>query len=73
MTRVTATSNYDAILKLGEFVVASYVAIIAMFLVHLLLLALAELNPITYLKKAMPALTFAFTSPLQCRDLAIKY
>lgn len=62
MTRVTATSNYDAILKLGEFVVASYVAIIAMFLVHLLLLALAKLNPITYLKKAMPALTFAFTS-----------
>src|SRR5690606_9867175 len=56
------TSNYDAILKLGEFVVASYVAIIAMFLVHLLLLALAKLNPITYLKKAMPALTFAFTS-----------
>src|SRR5690606_661382 len=52
MTRVTATSNYDAILKLGEFVVASYVAIIAMFLVHLLLLALAKLNPITYLKKA---------------------
>ena len=62
MTRVTATSNYDAILKLGEFVVASYVAIIAMFFVHLLLLALAKLNPITYLKKAMPALTFAFTS-----------
>ncbi|HEY4554079.1 MAG TPA: L-cystine transporter [Bacillaceae bacterium] len=62
MTKVTATSDYSAIAKLGKFVVASYVALIAMFIVHLVLLALAKQNPVTYLKKAMPALTFAFTS-----------
>lgn len=62
MTKMTATSDYDAIVKLGKFVIASYVAIIAMFLVHLLLLSLAKLNPITYVKKALPTLTFAFTS-----------
>lgn len=62
ITKVTATSDYGAIAKLGKFVVASYVALIAMFLVHLALLALARQNPITYVKKAMPVLTFAFTS-----------
>lgn len=62
MTRVTATSDYDSILKLGEFVLASYVALIIMFIIHLLLIALAGLNPLVYVKKALPTLTFAFTS-----------
>lgn len=62
MTRVTATTDYEGIWKLGEFVIASYVALIVMFLIHLLLLAGARLNPITYIRKAIPVLTFAFTS-----------
>jgi len=62
ITRVTATSDYEAIAKLGKFVVASYIALIVMFLVHLLLLSSAKLNPLRYVKKAFPTLTFAFTS-----------
>ncbi|MBM6617724.1 L-cystine transporter [Bacillus suaedaesalsae] len=62
MTKVTATSNYEAIAKLGKFVIASYVALGIMFLIHLLLLSFAGLNPITYVKKVLPVLTFAFTS-----------
>ncbi|MBG9790238.1 L-cystine transporter [Brevibacillus laterosporus] len=62
MTKVTATSDYLAILKLGKFVLASYVAILIMFVVHLILLAITGLNPISYLKKTFSVLTFAFTS-----------
>lgn len=62
MTKMTATSDYGAIVKLGKFVIASYVAIIVMFLVHLLLISLVKLSPVTYMKKAFPTLTFAFTS-----------
>nr|WP_263323646.1 L-cystine transporter [Neobacillus sp. Marseille-Q6967] len=62
ITRVAATSNYDAIVKLGKFVIASYVALILMFIVHLLLLSFVKLNPFNYVKKALPTLTFAFTS-----------
>lgn len=62
MVKVAATSNYAAILNLGKFVIASYVALIAMFIVQLLFIAFARLNPITFVKKGMPALTFAFTS-----------
>ncbi|MGG4455648.1 L-cystine transporter [Brevibacillus porteri] len=62
MIRVAATSDYNAIWQLGKFVVASYVAMIIMFIIHLLLLTFAGLNPITYVKKSFPVLTFAFTS-----------
>lgn len=62
MIRVAATSDYNAIWQLGKFVVASYVAMIIMFIIHLLLLTFAGLNPVTYVKKAFPVLTFAFTS-----------
>ncbi|WP_019155403.1 L-cystine transporter [Robertmurraya massiliosenegalensis] len=62
MTKVAATSDYAAIMNLGKFVIASYVALIAMFLVHLLMISVAKLSPVTFVKKALPALTFAFTS-----------
>jgi uncharacterized protein len=62
ITKVTATSDYGAIAKLGKFVIASYVALIIMFIVHLLLLSLAKLSPVRYVKKGLPTLTFAFTS-----------
>jgi len=62
ITRVMATYDYGAIVKLGKFVIASYVALIVMFIVHLLLLSFAKLNPARYVKKALPTLTFAFTS-----------
>ncbi|MFB7138523.1 L-cystine transporter [Gottfriedia sp. NPDC056225] len=62
ITKVAATSDYDAIVKLGKFVIASYVALIVMFIVHLLLLSFAKLSPVRYVKKALPTLSFAFTS-----------
>ena len=62
IANVTATSDYAAILDLGKFIIFSYVAIIAMFLVHLLILAGNRVNPMTYLKKAFPVLSFAFVS-----------
>ncbi|KKK38874.1 sodium:dicarboxylate symporter [Mesobacillus campisalis] len=62
IAKVAATSNYEAIVALGKFVIASYVALILMFIVHLVLLAMAGLNPVQYVKKGFPALLFAFTS-----------
>ena len=51
MAKTVAGSDINAILKLGNFVLASYVALIVMFIIHLLLIALSGLNPIQYLKK----------------------
>ncbi|WP_141604501.1 L-cystine transporter [Terrilactibacillus laevilacticus] len=62
ITKVAATSDYAAIAKLGKFVIASYVALILVFIVHLLLVSFAKLSPVSYVKKSLPTLTFAFTS-----------
>jgi len=62
MTKVVSTSNFSEILRLLEFVLASYVALIIMFIVHLIILAIFKLSPRIYLKKSAPVLTFAFTS-----------
>lgn len=62
MTKVTATSDLGAILNLGKFVVASYLALLVMFGIHLLIISLIGLNPFTYAKKIVPVLIFAFTS-----------
>ena len=60
--KMAATSKWEDILNLGSFIVASYIAIILMFIVHGVLLGLSGINPITYFKKALPTLSFAFTS-----------
>jgi len=62
MARTVATSDFGAIYNLGKFVVASYAALFIVLLVHLLILTLSGLNPITYLKKSAETLLFAFTS-----------
>lgn len=62
MTKVVANSNYHDILKLGTFVVASYLGLGLMFLVHALLLSVNGINPLRYFRKVWPVITFAFTS-----------
>ncbi|GIO51950.1 L-cystine transporter [Paenibacillus cellulositrophicus] len=62
ITKTTATTNIDEILKLAKFVGASYVALIVMFIIHLILITLFGFNPIQYVRKVFPTLVFAFTS-----------
>jgi len=62
MTKVVAGSNAADILNLLSFIVASYAAILIMFGVHALLVALAGVNVLDYFRKVWPVLTFAFTS-----------
>ncbi|MDX8000014.1 L-cystine transporter [Xenorhabdus sp. Reich] len=62
MTKVVASSNIHDIKQLGNFVVASYIALGLMFVVHGGLLAMTGINPLKFFKKAGTVLTFAFTS-----------
>ncbi|MEY0333346.1 L-cystine transporter [Providencia rettgeri] len=62
MIKVVASSNLHDIINLGTFVIASYVALGIMFVIHGILVATTGLNPIKFFKKAGPVLTFAFTS-----------
>jgi L-cystine uptake protein TcyP (sodium:dicarboxylate symporter family) len=62
MAQVVSTSSYTDILHLIDFVLASYSALILMFVVHLLIVTGAGLNPLRYARKILPVLSFAFTS-----------
>ncbi|WP_100330077.1 L-cystine transporter [Bacillus xiapuensis] len=62
MARTVATSNFSEIAKLGEFVLASYVALAVVFIIHLLIILISGLSPVTYVKKVFPVLAFAFSS-----------
>ncbi|OOF84847.1 L-cystine transporter [Rodentibacter ratti] len=62
MIKMAATSKWADILNLGSFIVASYIAILLMFIVHGVLLLLSGISPIQYYKKVMPTLAFAFSS-----------
>lgn len=62
MTKVVASSNLQDIIKLGSFVVASYLGLAIMFVVHGFLLSINGVNPLKYFRKVWPVLTFAFVS-----------
>jgi len=62
MTRMISSSNFSEIFRLAKFVVASYVALIIMFVIHLIILAIVGLNPFIFLKKSATTLMFAFSS-----------
>ncbi|MDY0994746.1 MAG: L-cystine transporter [Pantoea sp.] len=62
MTKVVAGSNLQDIIKLGSFVVASYLGLAIMFGVHALLLSVNGINPMRFFRKVWPVITFAFTS-----------
>ncbi|GJH42764.1 L-cystine transporter [Pasteurella canis] len=62
MIKMATTSKWADIVNLGSFIVASYLAILFMFLVHAFILVLFKVNPVGYFKKVLPTLSFAFTS-----------
>ena len=62
MTKVVAMSNVQDIIKLGSFVVVSYIALALMFVIHGVIVSFSGVNPLRFFRKVWPVLTFAFTS-----------
>ncbi len=62
MLNVMASSSGEDILNLIGFVIASYLAILIMFGVHGVLIAISGANPVEFFSKAWPVLVFAFSS-----------
>ena len=62
MTKVVAGSNAQDVLNLITFIVASYLAIAIMFVIHGLLLFVNGVDVSDYFRKVWPVLTFAFGS-----------
>ena len=52
----------ESIVSVFEFIVAIYVAMAIMFVIHLVIITMLGLNPITYIKNAIQPLILGFTS-----------
>ncbi|EOD4391436.1 TPA: L-cystine transporter [Staphylococcus aureus] len=62
MANTLSTSDFGAIWTLGKFLIASYAALITMYIIHLIILSLLGISLIRYVKKTLEVLIFAFTS-----------
>ena len=51
-----------SMISVVQFIVALYISVAIMFVIHLIIIALNGLNPITYIKNAAEQLLLAFTS-----------
>ena len=51
MTKVVASSNVADILNLGGFLVASYLGLAIMFVVHAIILTVTGVSPLKFFKK----------------------
>lgn len=62
MVKLSATSDAKSMLSLGLFIIASYIAILIMFIIHGVLVMLVGESFIGYFKKITTVMAFAFTS-----------
>ena len=62
MANTIAANGLESMFGVLNFIIALYVSVIIMFLVHLIIIMLNGLDPIIYLKNVSKALILAFTS-----------
>lgn len=62
LANTIAQRGLASILEVGIFIIALYVAVAIMFVIQLIAIAMFGVNPIIYLKKALPVMILAFTS-----------
>lgn len=62
MTNFMMSNDLFALAEMGRFLLASYVAIAAMFVIHLVMVFLFGLSPMMFAKKSWPVFVFGFGS-----------
>ena len=62
MANTIAENGIESIFGVLNFIIALYVSVVIMFIVHLIIISINGLNPITYIKNVSKALILAFTS-----------
>lgn len=57
-----AGRGLKSLIDVVDFILALYISVAIMFVIHLIIITLSGMNPITYIKNASKALILAFTS-----------
>ena len=62
LSSTIASRGVESLLGVIDFIIALYISTVLMFIVHLLIVWMKGINPITYIKSTSKALILAFTS-----------
>ncbi|MGN0144433.1 MAG: cation:dicarboxylate symporter family transporter [Clostridium sp.] len=62
LANTIAGRGISAIISVGKFILAAYVSIAIVFIIHMIIISLNGLNPFKYVKNVSEALILAFTS-----------
>ena len=62
MANTIAQNGIQSIFEVFKFIIALYVSVLIMFIVHLIIVSINGVNPITYIKAVSKPLILAFTS-----------
>lgn len=62
MASTIASRGIKSLLDVVDFILALYLSVAVMFIIHLIIVALSGVNPITYINNVSRALILAFTS-----------
>ena len=62
MASTIASRGVKSLLDVTDFILALYISVVIMFLIHIIIIAVSGMNPITYIKNSSKALILAFTS-----------
>ena len=62
MASTIASRGVKSLLDVVDFILALYISVAITFVVHLVIITLSGMNPLTYIKNASKALILAFTS-----------
>lgn len=62
MASTIASRGVKSLIEIVDFILALYISVAIMFVIHLIIITLSGMNPITYIKNASKALILAFTS-----------
>lgn len=71
IAKLVFTSSFQSLEIFISFFLAIYIAIAIMFIIHLLLISLMGFSPLTFLKKGLDGLLFAFSTSNSAGTLAI--
>ncbi len=65
MTKVVATSNLQDIIKLGSFVVVSYIGLALMFVIHGVIVSVSGVNPLRFFRKGLAGTDICLHQPFE--------
>lgn len=74
LANTIAQRGLESVLDVIMFIIALYVCVIIMFLIHMIILSINGINPLIYIKKSIPVLLLGFTSrsSLGCMPVTIE-